>query len=581
MSGKISQAQALATATGQEQVLVAINNANYKVSLSGIAALTTKATVGLGAVDNTADAVKPVSTAQQAAINAAQANAVAASAPVTHVGSGGSSHAVVTVSDAGFMSTVDKVKLDGVSGTNTGDETATSIRAKLGVATLSGVNTGDQTSVTGNAGTATALQTPRSINGIPFDGTVDITISATDSIPRIALSEKGAPNGIAVLDGTGKIPTSQLPSYVDDILEYNSQAAFPVVGEAGKIYVTLDTNATYRWSGTSYIQITAAGGGGSGTVDSVAGKTGIVTLVKADVGLGNVDNTADLNKPVSIAQQTAIDAAQANAMSASAPNTHVGSGGTSHASATTSVAGFMAAADKVKLDAISGLNTGDETDATIKSKLGIATLSGVNTGDQTSVTGNAGTATVLQTARTINGVSFNGSTDIIVNAVDVTARIAASEKGAVNGVATLDSTGKVPAIQLPSYVDDVLEYASQAAFPAIGETGKIYVALDTSKTHRWSGSIYVAITSGAVDSVAGKSGVVSLVKADVGLGNVDNTADLAKPISTATQTALDSKAATAHSHTVAGITDFTTSVTTVVATSIAAIEGVNFSSKEW
>ena len=53
--------------------------------------------------------------------------------------------------------------------------------------------------------------------------------------------------------------------------------------------------------------------------------------------------------------------------------------------------------------------------------------------------------------------------------------------------------GKVPASQLPSYVDDVLEFANLAAFPAIGETGKIYVALDTNFTYRWSGSAYVQI----------------------------------------------------------------------------------------
>ena len=53
----------------------------------------------------------------------------------------------------------------------------------------------------------------------------------------------------------GKIPTSQLPSYVDDVLEYANLAAFPATGETGKIYVALDTNLTYRWSGTAYVEI--------------------------------------------------------------------------------------------------------------------------------------------------------------------------------------------------------------------------------------------------------------------------------------------------------------------------------------
>ena len=71
----------------------------------------------------------------------------------------------------------------------------------------------------------------------------------------------------------------------------------------------------------------------------------------------------------------------------------------------------------------------------------------------------------------------------------------ANLKGAVNGVAELDATGKVPASQLPSYVDDVLEYDKQSGFPTTGETGKIYVAKNTNKTYRWSGSAYVEISA--------------------------------------------------------------------------------------
>lgn len=69
-----------------------------------------------------------------------------------------------------------------------------------------------------------------------------------------------------------------------------------------------------------------------------------------------------------------------------------------------------------------------------------------------------------------------------------------SDVGVANGVASLDATGRVPSTQLPSYVDDVLEYASQSAFPATGESGKIYIALDTNLTYRWSGSAYVEIS---------------------------------------------------------------------------------------
>lgn len=76
--------------------------------------------------------------------------------------------------------------------------------------------------------------------------------------------------------------------------------------------------------------------------------------------------------------------------------------------------------------------------------------------------------------------------------------------------------GTVPADQLPSYVDDVLEFADLAAFPEVGETGKIYTAIDTRKIYRWSGSVYIEISPSEVTSVAGKTGAVTLVPSDVG-----------------------------------------------------------------
>ena len=62
----------------------------------------------------------------------------------------------------------------------------------------------------------------------------------------------------ATLGNDGKVPSSQLPSYVDDVLEYNSRSAFPATGEAGKIYIAKDTNKTYRWSGSDYVEISAS-----------------------------------------------------------------------------------------------------------------------------------------------------------------------------------------------------------------------------------------------------------------------------------------------------------------------------------
>ncbi|MGW6376235.1 hypothetical protein ACWFRB_09250 [Rhodococcus sp. NPDC055112] len=76
-------------------------------------------------------------------------------------------------------------------------------------------------------------------------------------------------------------------------------------------------------------------------------------------------------------------------------------------------------------------------------------------------------------------------------------------KGAANGYAPLDANGFVPPANLPSYVDDVLEYANLGALPGTGVTGKIFVVLDTGKIYRWSGSAYVEISPspGSTDSV--------------------------------------------------------------------------------
>ena len=67
------------------------------------------------------------------------------------------------------------------------------------------------------------------------------------------------------LDGAGKIPSTFLPSYVDDVEEYNNLAAFPATGETGKIYVAIDTGFVYRWSGSVYVQIGITAAAGSTT----------------------------------------------------------------------------------------------------------------------------------------------------------------------------------------------------------------------------------------------------------------------------------------------------------------------------
>ena len=99
-----------------------------------------------------------------------------------------------------------------------------------------------------------------------------------------------------------------------------------------------------------------------------------------------------------------------------------------------------------------------------------------------------------------------------------------ANKNIANGYAGLESNGLISSALLPSYVDDVLEYANLASMPAAGESGKIYVALDTNKTYRWSGSAYIYITSGAVDSVnAGNAITVSATTGVITVNHADTS----------------------------------------------------------
>ena len=86
------------------------------------------------------------------------------------------------------------------------------------------------------------------VTDVSFDSTTnELSVTIADEETEIAT--------LATLDGNGKIPASQLPSYVDDVEEYEDTAHFPITGESDKIYVALDTGFTYRWSGTLYVRL--------------------------------------------------------------------------------------------------------------------------------------------------------------------------------------------------------------------------------------------------------------------------------------------------------------------------------------
>lgn len=115
------------------------------------------------------------------------------------------------------------------------------------------------------------------------------------------LSGKGEPNGYASLDENGKIPSGELPSYVDDVVEYSYFSLLPETGEGGKIYVTLDDNKTYRWSGTQYVEIS----------QSLALGETEGTAYGGEKGKENHDNITSLQSAV-VTLQNSLDSTNEN-----------------------------------------------------------------------------------------------------------------------------------------------------------------------------------------------------------------------------------------------------------------------------
>lgn len=116
--------------------------------------------------------------------------------------------------------------------------------------------------------------------------------NAINKAAYIPTSLKGANNGVAELGSDGKVPSSQLPSYVDDVLEYESQSKFPTSGETGKIYVATDTNLTYRWSGTAYVEISASLALGETASTAYRGDRGKVAYDHSQSAHARTDATA-------------------------------------------------------------------------------------------------------------------------------------------------------------------------------------------------------------------------------------------------------------------------------------------------
>lgn len=175
-----------------------------------------------------------------------------------------------------------------------------------------------------------------------------VGLSNVTNDAQVKRSEMGVASGIATLDESGKIPSSQLPSFVDDIIEADSLDEFPEVGEAGKIYLAKDTNIIYRWSGSKYVEVSSSLALGETIGTAYEGNKGkanrdaIVSLpdtLVSEVSKGVVTGD-DVSLNINTASRSELNYAEPTSSTITID------------SATSTTAGVMSAADKAKLDGI-------------------------------------------------------------------------------------------------------------------------------------------------------------------------------------------------------------------------------------
>lgn len=120
----------------------------------------------------------------------------------------------------------------------------------------------------------------------------------TQELKAYILNEKAQPNGIASLDSTGKLPSTQLPDFANDVLAFDSIASFPATGTDGVLYIAKDTNTLYRWTGTQYVQLTADISGKEDKSNKVTSITPASTDEQYPSAKAVYEETARLEEPI-------------------------------------------------------------------------------------------------------------------------------------------------------------------------------------------------------------------------------------------------------------------------------------------
>lgn len=377
---------------------------------------------------------------------------------------------------------------------------------------LAGIAAGAQVNVATNIAQGTRTTTTVPITSSTGSGaTLDV---ATTSLAGVMSSaDKTKLNGIATGANNYSHPTGDGNLHVPATSTTNS----------GKVLTAGATAGSLSWVTPNAGTVTSVSG--SGAISVATGTTTPVVSIAA--ASGTVDGTmssADYTKLLGIAAGAQVNVATNLSLGTKTEttiplNSSTGTDVTLPAADDT-YAGLMTAAQYTKL---AGIATGATANTgTVTSVGGTGTVSGLTLSGTVSTTGNltlGGTLAVTasnfasQSANTVLAAP-NGSAGVPTFRTLVAADIPNLDAGKI-------TSGVISADRLPSFVDDVIEVANFAALPGTGEAGKIYVCLDTNKTYRWGGSSYTQITSGAVDSVAGRTGAVTLTTADIGgLGTI-------------------------------------------------------------